>query len=340
MLFSQLSSAASDSAAPWTAARQASLSITSSRPNSLLLSRWCHPTISSSGVPFSSCLQSFPGSGSLRMSQVFTSCGRNSCCNENEMRESLKNLKYPLDSKNQLLIIADSSVVVCVWNTSCELTHTQPIQASNLVLYPARPAFLAFSAPLLLQSFKCPSDFWPFLLFFFLLPISFYSSYLQFYLWLEVHSRISASLSFTVSKSLDGTLSGLQPVSTWESHSTWPCSSLLDHIIKAMVFLVVMYRCQSWALKKVKHQSIDAFELWCWRRLLGVLWTAGRSNQSILKEINPEYSLEGLMLELKLQYFGHVMQRANSLEKTWCWERLRAEEAGNRGWDGWVASPT
>ena len=176
--------------------------------------------------------------------------------------------------------------------------------------------------------------------FFFLLPISFYSSYLQFYLWLEVHSRISASLSFTVSKSLDGTLSGLQPVSTWESHSTWPCSSLLDHIIKAMVFLVVMYRCQSWALKKVKHQSIDAFELWCWRRLLGVLWTAGRSNQSILKEINPEYSLEGLMLELKLQYFGHVMQRANSLEKTWCWERLRAEEAGNRGWDGWVASPT
>ena len=77
-----------------------------------------------------------------------------------------------------------------------------------------------------------------------------------------------------------------------------------------------MYGCESWTLKKVKHQSIDAFELWCWRRLLGVLWTAGRSNQSILKEINPEYSLEGLMLELKLQYFGHLMQRANSLEKT------------------------
>ena len=107
-----------------------------------------------------------------------------------------------------------------------------------------------------------------------------------------------------------------------------------------MVFLVVMYGCESWTLKKVKHQSIDAFELWCWRRLLGVLWTAGRSNQSILKEINPEYSLEGLMLELKLQYFGHVMRRANSLEKTCCWERLRAEEAGNRGWDGWMASPT
>ena len=103
------------------------------------------------------------------------------------------------------------------------------------------------------------------------------------------------------------------------------------HVVRAMVFLVVMYGCQSWALKKVKHQSIDAFELWCWRRLLGVLWTAGRSNQSILKEINPEYSLEGLMLELKLQYFGHMMQKASSLEKTWCWERLRAEEAGNRG---------
>ena len=77
-----------------------------------------------------------------------------------------------------------------------------------------------------------------------------------------------------------------------------------------------MYGCESWTIKKAEHQSIDAFELWCWRRLLRVLWTAKRSNQSILKEINPEYSLEGLMLKLKLQYFGHLMQTANSLEKT------------------------
>ena len=83
-----------------------------------------------------------------------------------------------------------------------------------------------------------------------------------------------------------------------------------------MVFLVVMYGCESWTIKKAEHQRIDAFELWCWRRLLRVPWTARRSNQSILKEISPEYSLEGLMLKLKLQYFGHLMQRTNSLEMT------------------------
>ena len=83
-----------------------------------------------------------------------------------------------------------------------------------------------------------------------------------------------------------------------------------------MVFPVVMYGCESWAIKKAESQRIDAFEMWCWRRLLRVPWTARRSNQSIIKEINPEYSLEGLMLKLKLQYFGHQMQRANSLEKT------------------------
>ena len=82
------------------------------------------------------------------------------------------------------------------------------------------------------------------------------------------------------------------------------------------VFPVVMYGSESWTIKKAEHQRIDAFKLWCWRRLLRVPWTARRSNQSILKEINPEYSLEGLMLELKLQYFGHLMQRADSLEKT------------------------
>ena len=87
-------------------------------------------------------------------------------------------------------------------------------------------------------------------------------------------------------------------------------------LVKAMVFPVVMYGCESWTRKKAEHWRIDAFELWCWRRLLRVPWTARRSNQSILKEISPEYSLEGLMLKLKLQYFGHLMQRANSLVKT------------------------
>ena len=88
------------------------------------------------------------------------------------------------------------------------------------------------------------------------------------------------------------------------------------HIVKAMVFPVVMYGCESWTVKKAEHQRIDAFELWCWRRLLRAPWTARRSNQSILKEINLEYSLEGLMLKLKLQYSGHLMQKVDSLEKT------------------------
>ena len=88
------------------------------------------------------------------------------------------------------------------------------------------------------------------------------------------------------------------------------------HIVKAMVFLVVMCGCESWTIKKAEHQRIDAFELWCWRRLFRVPWTTRRSHQSILKEISSEYSLEGLMLKLKLQYFGHLMWRANSLEKT------------------------
>ena len=87
-------------------------------------------------------------------------------------------------------------------------------------------------------------------------------------------------------------------------------------LVKAMVFPVVMYGCESWTVKKAEHQRIDAFELWCWRRLLRVPWTAKRSNQSILKEISPEYSLKGLMLKLQLQYFGHLMQRIDLLEKT------------------------
>ena len=88
------------------------------------------------------------------------------------------------------------------------------------------------------------------------------------------------------------------------------------HLVKAMVFPVVTYGCESWTIKKAEHRRIDVFELWCWRRLWRVPWTARRSNQSILKEISPEYSLEGLLLKLKFQYFGHLMRRADSLEET------------------------
>ena len=109
-------------------------------------------------------------------------------------------------------------------------------------------------------------------------------------------------------------------------------------LVKAMVFPVVMYGCESWTLKKAECQRIDAFELWCWRRLLRVPWTARRSNQSILKEISPGCSLEGLMLKLKLQYFGHLMQRADSLEKTLVLEKIegrrRRGQQRMRGLDG------
>ena len=99
--------------------------------------------------------------------------------------------------------------------------------------------------------------------------------------------------------------------------------------------------CESWTIKKVEHRRIDAFELWCWRRLLRVPCTESRSSQSILKEINPEYSLEGLMLKLKLQYFGHLMRRADSLEKTPILGKIEGKrEEGGRRWDDWMASPT
>ena len=110
------------------------------------------------------------------------------------------------------------------------------------------------------------------------------------------------------------------------------------HLVKAMVFPVVMYGCESWTIKKAEHRRIDAFELWCWRRLLRVPWTARRSNQSILKEISSEYSLEGLMLKLKLQYFGHLTRRADSLEKTLMLGKI--EDGRRGGWDGWMASST
>ena len=113
------------------------------------------------------------------------------------------------------------------------------------------------------------------------------------------------------------------------------------HLLKAMVFPVVMYGCESWTVKKVECWRTGAFELWCWRRLLRVPWTARRSNQSILKEISPGCSLEGMMLKLKLQYFGYLMQRADSLEKTLMLgkieDRRRREQQRMRGW---MASPT
>ena len=112
-------------------------------------------------------------------------------------------------------------------------------------------------------------------------------------------------------------------------------------LVKAMVFPVVMYGCESWTIKKAESQRKDAFGLWCWRRLLRVSWTSRRSNQSILKEISPEYSLAGLKLKLKIQYFGHLMRWTDSLEKTLMLGRLKAwGECDDRGWDGWIASPT
>ena len=113
------------------------------------------------------------------------------------------------------------------------------------------------------------------------------------------------------------------------------------HLFKAMVFPVVMYGCESWTIKKAEHRRIDAFELWCWRRRLRVPWTARRLNQSILKEINLEYSLEGLMLKQKLQYFGHLMWRTTHLKRPWCWKRLKVVKKGTTedemvGWLDWL----
>ena len=117
-------------------------------------------------------------------------------------------------------------------------------------------------------------------------------------------------------------------------------------LVQAMVFPVVMYGCESWTIKKAEHLRIDSFELWCWRRLLRVPWTARRlpwtarrSNQSVLKKISPEYSLEGLMLKLKIQYSGTWWEELTHWKRPWCWQRLKAGgEGDNRGWDGWMAS--
>ena len=108
------------------------------------------------------------------------------------------------------------------------------------------------------------------------------------------------------------------------------------HLVKAMVFPVIMCGCESWPIKKAEHRRIDAIELWCWRRLLRVAWTARRSNQSILKEISPEYSLEELMLKLKLQYFGHLIGRANSFEKTLMLGKIEGKRRRGRQRMGWL----
>ena len=112
------------------------------------------------------------------------------------------------------------------------------------------------------------------------------------------------------------------------------------HLVKAIVFAVVMYGCESWTIKKAEHQRTDVFELWCWRRRSRVPWTARRSNQSILKEISPEYSLEGLMLQLRLQYFGHLMQRADSLEKTLMLGKIEGMRRKGRQKMRWLDSIT
>ena len=115
-------------------------------------------------------------------------------------------------------------------------------------------------------------------------------------------------------------------------------------LVKAMVFPAVMYECESWTVKKAEHWRIDAFELWYWRRLLRVCWTVRRSNQSILREISPEYSLEGLMLKLNLQYRNQSLatwcKELTHWKRLWFWERLRAREGDDKGWDSWMASLT
>ena len=119
------------------------------------------------------------------------------------------------------------------------------------------------------------------------------------------------------------------------------CMPTKVHLVKAMVFPVVMYGCESWSVKKAESWKIDAFELWCWRRLLRVPWTSSRSNQSILKEISPGISLEGMMLKLKLQYLATSCEELTYWKRLWYWEGLGAGgEGDNRRWDSWMASPT
>ena len=131
----------------------------------------------------------------------------------------------------------------------------------------------------------------------------------------------------------------LEEIST-TSHYACNIILMAVHLVKAMVFPLVMYGCESWTVKKAEHWKIDAFELWCWRRLLRVPWTARRSNQFMLKEISPGISLEGMMLKLKLQYFGHLTWRVDSLEKTLMLGGVGGRRRRRLGWDGWMASLT
>ena len=132
-----------------------------------------------------------------------------------------------------------------------------------------------------------------------------------------------------------------------------PCQASLNSVLKSKhitlptkvhyrqshSFPVVIYGCESWTIKKAECQRTDAFELWCWRTRSRVPWTARRSSQSITREINPEYSMEGLLLKLKLQYFGHWCKQPTHWKRPWCWEKLKAKgEEGRRGWDGWMVS--
>ena len=146
-----------------------------------------------------------------------------------------------------------------------------------------------------------------------------YQWYIKTKLWLDAGIRHKESFKGAVYEHLFPGLSNIclrlpSGHESWVLH--WRLFLNRSHLVKAMVFPVVMYGCESWTVKKAERRRIDAFEVWCWRRLLRVPWTARRSNQSILKEISPGCSLEGLMLKLKLQYFGHLMRRVDSLEKT------------------------
>ena len=167
-------------------------------------------------------------------------------------------------------------------------------------------------------------------------------------------SSVSAIWEQFVHKFLKTFLVVKKKKKSWQIHCTYAFPSTLVGIwarsrsnsrllkaIKAMVSSVVMYGCESWTIKKAEHQRIDTFKLWCWKRLLIIPWTARRSNQLILKEVSPEYSLEGLMLKLKLQqYFGHLMWRTDSLEKTLTVGKIEGKRRrDNKGWEGWMASP-
>ena len=154
------------------------------------------------------------------------------------------------------------------------------------------------------------------------------NSDLLYFLGFQNHCRLEINFSHEIKRHL---LLGRKATTNLDSILKYREITLPTKVcrVKAMVFPVVMYGCESWIIKKAEHRRIDAFEPWCWRRLLGVPWTARRLNQSILKEISPGCSLEGLMWKLKLQYFGHLMQRADSFEKTLMLGKI---EGGRRGW--------